>query len=105
MRNEKRNKVFNVRLTKRESLLLNNIAKQKKKSKSRLFRQLLIEPILNDEPDYTQEEIDIDKAKITNQLEEINKTILKSMLTLPLSVREGVINKLEQLAEVLKKRP
>ncbi len=105
MRNEKRNKVFNVRLTKRESLLLNNIAKQKKKSKSRLFRQLLIEPILNDEPDYSQDEIERDRVKITKQLNAINKTILKSMLTLPLSVREGVLNKLEQLAEVLKNQP
>ena len=105
MKNERRNKIMNVRLSKREFHLLNQLAKQKKKSKSRLFRQFLIEPIIKDEPSYTQEEIDSDRVKITKQLEEINKTILKSMLTLPLSVREGVMNKLEQLAEVLKKRP
>ena len=47
MNNERRNKIMNVRLSKRESLLLNQLAKQKKKSKSRLFRQFLIEPIIN----------------------------------------------------------
>jgi hypothetical protein len=96
---------MNIRLTKREAMLLEQMSRTQKMSKSKLFRKFMIEPILNDEPDYTPDEIEADKKKIEEQLTLINKKILKEIVNLPLAVREGVISKLNQLAEALTKRP
>jgi len=65
----------------------------------------MIDPILKDEPDYTQDEIDKDKKTIEDKLNFINANILKELVNLPMAQRESILLKLDELTRILSKQP
>ena len=102
MRKEKNDKSLNVRLTKRQYLLLDQMSRQQNTSKSSIFRKFMIDNITDDEPDYSIEQIEDDKAKITELMNFIQANILKQIVNLPLRSRESILSKLTELQSLLR---
>lgn len=102
MRKEKNDKSLNVRLTKRQYLLLEQMSRQQNTSKSSIFRKFMIDNITDDEPDYSIEQIEDDKAKITELMNFIQANILKQIVNLPLRSRESILSKLTELQSLLR---
>ena len=102
MRKEKNDKSLNVRLTKRQYLLLDQMSRQQNTSKSSIFRKFMIDNITDDEPDYSIEEINSDKERITELMNFIQANILKNIVNLPLRSRESILSKLTELQSLLR---
>lgn len=102
MKRERQNKNINVRLTLREHQLIEKMSRQAKTTKSNYLRKFMIDKISDDEPDYTPDEQEDDKVKITEMLNYINANILSHVKNLSLRQRESVLSKLAELNSILR---
>lgn len=105
MRKEKNEKSLNVRLSKRQYLLIDQLSRKSNMTKSAMLRRFMIDNITDDEPDYTPDEQLDDKLKIEELMNFIQANILREIVNLPLRQRESILSKLTELQSILSNRP
>lgn len=103
---EKKDRAVNLRMTRRQNLLIKQLAKQEGETKGAFIRrklfginQEIIDP--STEIDYTPEEREEDRLKILEQLEWLNKHILTNLPGVPYARRQSILSQLDTLTELL----
>ena len=109
MQKEKINQAVNLKLSKRQNLILKQLASKSGFSKSRLIRELIFgsrfgSKVLADEPSYDSPQQEEDSTRITERLDYINKNILKLIKGCTLAERESILSSLDHINNALKPR-
>ena len=101
---EKKDKNVNLRLSRRQDMIVRQLARKNGISKGeflrrRIFGSGLVDPAT--EPSYEQSEVEKDKAIIIEQLEYINKNIVSLMPKASMQRRESILSQLATLRSAL----